>query len=173
MKILYKIVLFMLLCNLITILINMLGVFPPGSLPMSDTKQYVDDHGDITPTSVITGIMGTGSIDFSIPVLSTFFPSLTIISISYGTLVTFFTATLLIVAVITKNPQPFVIAAMVLLFANMITTSITWFNNLISNAGGVVYPSLVFIFTILGFGVLYVFLITMIESYTQGDVSDR
>lgn len=155
----------MILVQLVAILIGLLGVFPEGSIPMSSVNIY-DNHGDVTSESIIGFFMGENSI--TIPNTD-----IEIVGISWGTILLIFTGIMLVIAYVYKNVQPLVVGVMALIMYTMYITSVEWFNNLSRSVGGVAYPSLIFIMTILGFGVLYIFVITIIESHLQGDVSDR
>lgn len=173
MKILYKIVLFMILCNLVTLLLAFLNVFPPGSLPLSDTGILVDNQGNITFNSILTGYFGNYKINFHIPVLSDLFPSLTSVKISWALILGIFTGITLVITAVVKNATPFIIGLTAVIFFGMINTSIKWFDNLSRNVGGISFPSIIFIVIIFIFGIFYLYVITLIESHTQGDVSDR
>lgn len=161
------------LCNLITILVNILGVFPAGSLPMSD-RQLIDDHGDITWTSIINYYFGSNELSFDVPILSNLLHQSITITVSWALFLTALTVTIIIVAAITHSAgSVFAIGVMAIIMYSMFVTSYKWFNNLIRNAGGVAYPSIIFLGTLIAFGIIYVFVITILESHTQGDVSDK
>jgi len=156
-----------------TILVNILGVFPAGSLPMSD-RELVDDHGDITWNSVINYYFGSNEISFDIPILSNLLHQSITITVSWALFLSIMTVTIIIVAAITHSAgSVLAIGLMALIMYSMFITSYKWFDNLIRNAGGVAYPSLIFLGTLIAFGIIYVLVITIFESHTQGDVSDK
>lgn len=167
MKILYKIVLFMVLCPLVSILISALGVFPAGSIPMGELPEGMkDEHGDITGDSIMNYYFVESSLSFSIPGLPE-------IRISWGAIIGLFTTTMVIASFVLKSTQPIAVCVMAISMVSMINMSKTWWENISSNFGGYTFPTIVFLGVILMFGLLYIFLVTLIESHTHGDVSDK
>jgi hypothetical protein len=168
MKILYKIVLFLMLVPMVTALINLLGAFPSGSLPISDFSMYKDEHGQVTSDSLMGYFFGSNTFHITVFGLGDFS-----IHWGIGTIIGIFTVTMVLAAFVLKTTTPISVGIMAIVMSQMIITSKAWWDNLTKNFGGQSFPTIVFLVTIIFFGIFYIWFITLLESHQQGDVSDR
>lgn len=169
MKILYKILLFLVMMQLVSILFASLGVFPSGSIPASDTSGYKDKQGVYTIDSIMSSMIGEIKIDLGkLPIIGVILKGVSL-TFNWATILGFFTFTLIVVAYVFKSTQAVVIGVMGILTLNMLRTSQKWVQSVTGDYG----PTIAFLVTIIFVGVMFLWVISLIETHVQGDVSDR
>lgn len=169
MKIINKVILFMIMVNLCAILIGGLGVFPEGAIRQSEFGDLTDSQGKVTADSVANVLFGDYKINITILDFKIGIPML---RVSWANIVLLFTGIILSVAFVMKNSAPVAAAIWIVVTFNMLITSMAWFNDL-ANSYSNYAPSIVVIAVILGFGLFYLYFITAVEQHTHGDASDR
>jgi hypothetical protein len=168
MKILYKIVLFLVLVQLTTLLVSSLGVFPAGSLPYSDTNRLLDENGDLTVNSIMDELFSDFEVDINIPIISSFFGS-THLAIGWGSVTVIFLAMIGLSFFLGASSSILATALMAYWMVSMLWWSKSWFEDIAGN-----YPAVIgYLVTIIMFGIVYLYVVTYLESHQQGDVGDR
>lgn len=162
MKSFYKLVIFLGVFQFAVIIINLTGVFPAGAVLYSDIDTEVIRNAS-SPTAVIIELFDIGEIPLISPAMrltgissELTFPVLVMLFITFGA----------IIAKATHSLTPMVIAIIGVSFVPMVTNSLTFFNRLFLNWDSM---SMLYLTIALGFGILMVAIVTILETPTHGD----
>ena len=164
MKIIAKVVLYLVLVQLVTLLVASLQVFPSGSLPYSDTDRFLDDNGELSVNQTMNILFKEFSVE--IPVVHY------TLSIGWGSFTTILLTLIVIGYLSGTAPSTIVSVLFAYWMISMVWWSQSFFRNVISGYGDA-RITLSILLAIIFIGLGYLVVISWLESHTQGDVSDR